>query len=246
MLHSLDIMGANISKELQERAIATLAECQHPRGGFGGGKGQMAHLACTFAAISALAIVGGAKAYAAIDRVALGEFLERMRRADGSFSVHKDGENDVRGAYCAVASARLVGVPMGDPLFAGTASFIASCQSYEGGFGAVPGAEAHAGYTYCATAALTLLDALDVTPSVDWAALSRYAVRAQCPLTGGFRGRTHKLVDGCYSFWGGALFPLLRRICPAPYFDSLALQKFILVACQQSENGGGLRDKPGK
>jgi len=27
---------------------------------------------------------------------------------------------------------------------------------------------------------------------------------------GGFQGRTNKLVDGCYSFWQGALFPLLH------------------------------------
>ena len=31
---------------------------------------------------------------------------------------------------------------------------------------------------------------------------------------GGFMGRTNKLVDGCYSFWQGGLFPLLRRIAP--------------------------------
>ena len=27
-------------------------------------------------------------------------------------------------------------------------------------------------------------------------------------------GRTNKLVDGCYSFWQGALFPLLQRLSP--------------------------------
>lgn len=29
-------------------------------------------------------------------------------------------------------------------------------------------------------------------------------------LEGGFQGRTNKLVDGCYSFWGAGDFPLLR------------------------------------
>lgn len=28
-------------------------------------------------------------------------------------------------------------------------------------------------------------------------------------LEGGFQGRTNKLVDGCYSFWGGGDFPIL-------------------------------------
>ena len=26
---------------------------------------------------------------------------------------------------------------------------------------------------------------------------------------GGFNGRTNKLVDGCYSFWQGGVFPLI-------------------------------------
>ena len=29
-------------------------------------------------------------------------------------------------------------------------------------------------------------------------------------LEGGFQGRTNKLVDGCYSFWGAGNFPLLH------------------------------------
>jgi protein farnesyltransferase subunit beta len=29
---------------------------------------------------------------------------------------------------------------------------------------------------------------------------------------GGFRGRTNKLVDGCYSWWVGSCFPLLEAL----------------------------------
>ena len=29
---------------------------------------------------------------------------------------------------------------------------------------------------------------------------------------GGFQGRTNKLVDGCYSFWQGGIFPLMHRL----------------------------------
>lgn len=36
------------------------------------------------------------------------------------------------------------------------------CQTYEGGFGGVPNAEAHGGYTFCAVATLHLLDRFDV------------------------------------------------------------------------------------
>ena len=31
---------------------------------------------------------------------------------------------------------------------------------------------------------------------------------------GGFMGRTNKLVDGCYSYWQGALLPLLQQLGP--------------------------------
>lgn len=29
---------------------------------------------------------------------------------------------------------------------------------------------------------------------------------------GGFQGRTNKLVDGCYSFWCGAIMPIVQAI----------------------------------
>lgn len=59
------------------------------------------------------------------------------------------------------------------------------------------------------------------------------------------------MVDGCYSFWLAAVFPMLEvaklavgsKICLS--FDGKALQEYILVACQDIENGG-LRDKPDK
>lgn len=40
------------------RAIDTVMACQHSDGGFGGGPAQNAHLLPTYAAVSALAIVG--------------------------------------------------------------------------------------------------------------------------------------------------------------------------------------------
>ncbi len=34
-------------------------------------------------------------------------------------------------------------------------------------------------------------------------------------MEGGFAGRTNKLVDGCYTFWQGALVPLIHALGPA-------------------------------
>ena len=43
-------------------------------------------------------------------------------------------------------------------LYENTAEWLASCQTYEGGFSAVPGTEAHGGYTFCGFAAALLLN----------------------------------------------------------------------------------------
>ena len=51
------------------RAVVTVNHCQHPGGGYGGGPGQAAHLASTYAAVHALAILGTDEAYDSIDRL---------------------------------------------------------------------------------------------------------------------------------------------------------------------------------
>ena len=61
-----------------------------------------------------------------------------------------------RGAYCALVSAILTNTVTPD-LFQHTAAWVASCQTYEGGFSALPGTEAHGGYTFCGFAATVLL-----------------------------------------------------------------------------------------
>lgn len=48
--------------------IDTLRRCQHRGGGFGGGPGQLPHLAPSYAAVNALVILGGPDALAWIDR----------------------------------------------------------------------------------------------------------------------------------------------------------------------------------
>jgi protein farnesyltransferase subunit beta len=63
-------------------------------------------------------------------------------------------------------------------------------------------------------------------------------------LEGGFQGRPNKLVDGCYSFWIGAVFPRLPAPAPQAWYSTDALQEYILLCCQAP--AGGLRDKPSK
>eukprot|EP00123_Amoebidium_parasiticum_P018047 comp24079_c0_seq6/m.43356 comp24079_c0_seq6/g.43356 ORF comp24079_c0_seq6/g.43356 comp24079_c0_seq6/m.43356 type:complete len:402 (-) comp24079_c0_seq6:362-1567(-) len=251
MAHSLALLKAPLRPGVADRIVDFLKNCQDPGGGFCGGPQQSAHLAPTYAAISALCTVGTEAAYNAIDRTALFSFLMAVRKPDGSFSMEEDGEVDVRGCYCAVSVAVLCGLDL-DTLFQGTADWIASCQTYEGGYGGQPGAEAHGGYSFCAVAALCLLGRSDVI-NVD--ALLHWAVHRQMRFEGGFQGRTNKLVDGCYSFWQGGLFPCLHHIMAERGLDSLlpdedwlydrvALQEYILLVAQEAL--GGFVDKPGK
>lgn len=111
--------------------------------------------------------------------------------------------------------------------------------------------EAHGGYTFCGYAALALLEREALC---DLKKLLRWLTNRQMRFEGGFQGRTNKLVDGCYSFWQGGVFPLLHKVLfslgsealsmESYLFDQDALQEYILVCCQ--DKFGGLVDKPGK
>ncbi|TIB72929.1 hypothetical protein E3Q23_03191 [Wallemia mellicola] len=243
-LHSLLTLGISLDSASKSRALNTLLKCQNSTGGFGGGPGQISHILTTYASIMSFVIAGGpgsGNGWEDIDRKGIYNFLIRMKQKDGSFIVHEGGEVDV------------------------------SCQTYEGGFAACSQngsqlGEAHGGYTSCALSALTMVDSTRSTKlqtRFDLDALIRWSVHMQGLESelGGFRGRTNKLVDGCYSWWLGGSFNLLEywqqgvdstvdddddswideETC---LYDREALQGYILNAAQTPK--GGLRDKPGK
>eukprot|EP00741_Cyanophora_paradoxa_P021298 tig00021348_g20558.t1 len=210
ILHALDLLDAvPRTSDQVSYVIDFLRRCQHPTGGFGGGPGQVPHLAPTFAAVNALLVIGTEAALASIDRAGLLRFLRSIKSADCSFRMHDDGETDVRGVYTAAAVYSLLGLDRADrwELFQGTDRWVASCQTFEGGLGGEPGNEAHGGYTFCGFAALRVMGR---EAAVDRARLLRWAAGRQMRLEGGFHGRTNKLVDSCYSYWQGALFPILH------------------------------------
>ncbi|CAG0904959.1 unnamed protein product, partial [Cyprideis torosa] len=225
------ILNHDLSSELAGDMVHFLSRCQHPMGGFGGGPWQMAHLATTYAVTT----IGTEEAFDMVD---------------------EGGESDVRGCYSAAVIAVILNIQTYEGRdVEGTAEYIARCQTYEGGFAGLPGAEAHGGYTFCSLACLVLLGRVDLC---DIDGLLRWASHRQMCLEGGFSGRCNKLVDGCYSFWVGAIFPILdslfrqqggvdkRALPDVPYnlFHEDALTEYILGCCQGF--GGGLLDKPGK
>ena len=69
-------------------------------------------------------------------------------------------------------------------------------------------------YEQASTDVFKQCDAASATafPAVSLSQARLYTMQGE--VEGGFMGRTNKLVDGCYSFWQGGLFPLLRMLQP--------------------------------
>lgn len=101
----------------------------------------------------------------------------------------------------------------------GVGDYIAKCQTYEGGFSAVIGTEAHAGYAYCGIASLAILNEID---KINLEQLENWACGCQLAFEGGFSGRTNKLVDSCYSHWQGAI-PIICELHRSKAFDKVFL-----------------------
>ncbi|KOB66215.1 Farnesyltransferase beta subunit [Operophtera brumata] len=243
ILHSLWILNDMPDSETLSQCVEFIKKCQHEEGGYGGGYLQFPHLGTTYAAVNALSIIGTDEAYDSIDRSSLQKFLWTVRDVDGSFALHRGGEQDIRGVYCAISIAKITNIYT-DTLFDKTAEWVVSCQTYEGGFAGCPGMEAHGGYAFCGVATLALLNR---TQLCDVDALLRWSVNRQMRLEGGFQGRTNKLVDGCYSFWQGAAFPIIsailskqenKELIETVFFDQGALQEYIIICCQGPEGVG--------
>ncbi|KAG5437281.1 hypothetical protein PCANB_001074 [Pneumocystis canis] len=231
------LLGQSID-EYKERTIRSIKNLQLDSGGFGGGHGQIAHLASTYASVMSLCLVANDDAYNCINR----------QQPDGGFLMHEGGEKDARAVYCVLSVASLLNI-MTPELIEGTAVWLSRCQTYEGGLSGYPGAEAHGGYAFCVLASLCLIGSprvmiqryLNVQKLVRWLALRQSRVE------GGFSGRTNKLVDGCYTWWIGGCWAILSAIVEgidAPLIGKDELRTFILTCCQYRT--GGLRDKPEK
>jgi geranylgeranyl transferase type-2 subunit beta len=74
------------------------------------------------------------------DRIA--RYVASLQRPDGSFAGDSWGEIDTRFSYCALSALALLG-KLHDGLIdlPKAVEFIGRCKNFDGGFGAVPGAE---------------------------------------------------------------------------------------------------------
>lgn len=73
-----------------------MGRCQSETGGFGGGPGQQAHLAPTYAAVNALCTLDSDRALKIIKRKELAEWIKRLKDSSGALRMHEGGEEDLR------------------------------------------------------------------------------------------------------------------------------------------------------
>ncbi|AJV11636.1 BMC_2a_G0008220.mRNA.1.CDS.1 [Saccharomyces cerevisiae] len=242
--NSLKVMDRDWLSDDTKRKIVDKLFTISPSGGpFGGGPGQLSHLASTYAAINALSLCDNIDGcWDRIDRKGIYQWLISLKEPNGGFKTCLEvGEVDTRGIYCALSISTLLNI-LTEELTEGVLNYLKNCQNYEGGFGSCPHVdEAHGGYTFCATASLAILRSMD---QINVEKLLEWSSARQLREERGFCGRSNKLVDGCYSFWVGGSAAILEAFGYGQCFNKHALRDYILYCCQEKEQPG-LRDKPG-
>ncbi|CAI5726047.1 unnamed protein product [Peronospora destructor] len=228
---TLWIYWTHLPEEETARVIGTLKPFWNNdhEGGFGGGPKQLGHTATNYASCLTLALLGTSEAWEAVDRQKLYRFfLARKYATSGAFTAHDGGEADVRVTYCVISIASLH-----------TRVVLVVNQRTK------LTVDTHSVPLQHSTFSKQLIRFATYLSLLHWLA------NRQMPFEGGYQGRTNKLVDGCYSFWQGAVPALLAQVVRQRYGDEVPyqchqenLQRYILLCGQ--EITGGLRDKPGK
>lgn len=217
---------------------------QETGSGISGGDGMHPNLGNTYAGVVLLRTLNRLDE---IDKKGIINFIREMKVKNG-FMMYRDGEVDPRSIYCAVATYSILfsdeirtntqfnplTTEEGKFLFSEIPEIIYNLQTYEGGFSATPGEEAHGGYTFCCLATLKILD--KKLPEEE--NLKRWLEDRQDEITNGFNGRTNKGVDSCYNFWIGACFKIVK----IPIYSSEGLVRYTLSNCQ--EETGGIKNIP--
>ncbi|EHL00668.1 putative protein farnesyltransferase subunit beta [Glarea lozoyensis 74030] len=128
----------------------------------------MSHLAPTYAVLLSLVMVAGGdvsederrEVLELVNRRAMWKWLGRLKQRDGGFQMSVGGEEDVRGAYCAMVIITLLDLPLDLPVdsparsdecttfLSGLPEWVARCQTFEGGISGRPDAEAHGAYAF--------------------------------------------------------------------------------------------------
>lgn len=160
------------------------------------------HIAQTYVSLCCLLILGDD--LSKVNKKGIIGALRGLQKKDGRFSPTLRGsESDMRFLFCACAISAILNDWSGFDLDLAV-EYIKNSQSWDGGIALFPGSEGHGGSTFCAISSLTLMNRLNELP--DLAGLVKWCIRNQ---GNGFKGRTNKPEDTCYSFWLGATLTML-------------------------------------
>lgn len=196
------------------------------------------HMAATYCAVAILKTLG--YNLSLVDSKSILRSMRNLQQPDGSFMpTHVGAETDLRFVFCAAAICSMFENWSGMDKEKAK-EYILNCQSYDGGFGLIPGSESHGGATYCAVASLRLMgfieeDLLSKSTScciINVPLLLEWSLQRQAA-DGGFQGRPNKSSDTCYAFWIGGV---LRILGAHKFIDEKTLRGFLLTC--QSKYGG--------
>ena len=251
-LCALFLMGEEDALDREEMTEWVLS-CRKPSGGFGASERNDAHILPTLSAVQILAMYDRLDV---VDADKIEAYVAGLQQEDGSFCGDETGEVDTRFIYAALACLRILGrlrspssssssslpssssssLPSSSSIRVDAAvEYIARCQNFDGGYGATPGNESHAGQVFTCVAALDIAGALD---TVDAELLCWWLAERQTP-SGGLNGRPEKLQDVCYSWWCLSSLSILGKL---HWIDQDALVDFILDC--QDEIEAGISDRP--
>ena len=206
IVHALALLGEPLGDDAARDVVEFLSLCQHPDGGFGGGPGQMPHLAPTYAAVACLAEIATLEAVECVDRAKCVAFLARCKdTSTGGYRMHEGGETDTCGCYTALAVARLLGGFKTRSCETGWARLSRSARRTRGRRGRTRRGGARRVHLLRPRRRRDVRQRALAGPAGADALARAPAGRGR----GGFNGvETNKLVDGCYSFWQGGAFPV--------------------------------------
>lgn len=245
-LTALELMGCGDRldrDELVREVMACWNGDEGGDGGFGSAVGHDSHLLYTLSAVQILCTVGRAPDAQLADRIA--SYVASLQNEDGSFRGDRWGEIDTRFSYCAASCLTLLGREPGAGRYldrvdvSRAVAFVMSCRNFDGGFGARPGDETHAGQVFTCVGALAILGALETALSDADRDLLAWWLCERQTADGGLNGRPQKLQDVCYTWWVLSSLSMLQRL---HWVDRDRLIDFIL-RCQDPEEGG-ISDRP--
>eukprot|EP00466_Bigelowiella_natans_P008455 jgi/Bigna1/54462/estExt_Genewise1Plus.C_350005 len=194
-----------LGKMDKDSIIKFIGACKHKNGGYSGNINHDPHLLYTLSAVQILALFG--ELDNGLDKELVSEYVAGLQQEDGSFVGDKWGEVDTRFSYCALNCLALLGKL--DKINVKKATdFVSKCRNFDGGYGAVPGAESHAGQIFCCVAALAIGGAVD---EIDKNLLGWWLCERQLPC-GGLNGRPEKKEDVCYSWWVLSALSILGKV----------------------------------